>query len=298
MIIQYVLCVSLLSSITATAPKASASVDEQHKDSCIYCHAIATTASLVEGGTAEQEEIEEQIRELCSTLSPHSFECLLKSRKLTPFVIDAMAIGNKASDVCNRLSNIDCQKVVAAGTSTGLPCRFCKVMEHILEKQFAGHTTELRELAKSVCNSTRLNRGGKFCDYLLGAHHLDLSILSKAWNRMCTGLLLCKADKAIRGAPISMFDISENITCTVCHVAMELLQLALKELRFEANTLSLLQSLCSYLPAEVHQDCSDFVKTNVQELVEKMIEYLGPDHICTVAHYCPATTAKLQHNIY
>uniref|UniRef100_A0A5S6R3I3 Saposin B-type domain-containing protein n=1 Tax=Trichuris muris TaxID=70415 RepID=A0A5S6R3I3_TRIMR len=79
---------------------------------------------------------------------------------------------------------------------------------------------------------------------------------------------------------------------------MELLQLALKEHRFEANTLSLLQSLCSYLPAEIHQDCSDFVKTNVQEFVEKMIEYLGPDHICTVAHYCGATTAKLQHNIY
>ncbi|KFD48313.1 hypothetical protein M513_10805 [Trichuris suis] len=260
MIISYVLYIALLSSITTTRPVAA---DEINKDNCIYCQAIVAATRLAEKGKFEKEEIEEQITELCATLSPHSFSCLIQSRKLMPFIIDATANFNKEPEACSQLSKANCQSVVGAESSIDLRCKYCEAMAHLLEETFSRQTIQVGQLVESVCKSTKQNRNGKFCDKMLTKDNLDLSVLSSAWRNLYQQLLSCKKGNAKENTSTSARDFSKNVTCTLCHVSMEFLQLAMDEFHVEKNGLSLLESLCSHLPLGVQKDAT-FVNINAK----------------------------------
>uniref|UniRef100_A0A1A7YDR3 Prosaposin n=1 Tax=Iconisemion striatum TaxID=60296 RepID=A0A1A7YDR3_9TELE len=91
----------------------------------------------------------------------------------------------------------------------------------------------------------------------------------------------------VESAPAkAMVRIRESPTCAICEFVMKQVESMLEDQATEEQIVHAVESVCSFLPSSLTDQCKDLIETYGQAIIELLVQQADPKTVCTVLALC------------
>lgn len=176
-------------------------------------------------------------------------------------------------------------------------CTVCQYFLHFVQEELsdAKNEDEIKEAVGRTCD--------KFPNSVRGQCHMFVNLYGDAIiallvqevdpREICPQMKLCpkNVDDVEMLAPDTMnVEINEKAkpTCPLCVLVVKEAEDYIKNEKSKDSVKKALEKVCTRLPPKPQLQCTDFVETYYDELLEKLLSDFAPNEICSELKLCPA----------
>ncbi|KAJ8962207.1 hypothetical protein NQ318_018176, partial [Aromia moschata] len=167
-------------------------------------------------------------------------------------------------------------------------CVFCEYFLHYVQQAITDPKTEeeIKEVIDKACSKLPSSINTTCFNFVNTYEPAMVAILAQEIDpsQVCPKIKACPSSDT-RDVEIFMQAKSDS-KCPLCLYAVTELEQMVKNKNTEANIISALNKLCVHLPANLKEECEDFVSTYTNELVEMLIADLKPEEVCVYLKLC------------
>ncbi|RVE48672.1 hypothetical protein evm_006638 [Chilo suppressalis] len=168
-------------------------------------------------------------------------------------------------------------------------CSFCEYFLHYLQVELSDTKTEdaIKEAVDKACDRLPNSINGECRQFVSQYGPAVIALLVQEIDpaSICPALGLCTQVTEVRRVAIN----SGKSNCAMCLFAVEQLVTMLKNNRTEASIRDALGKLCNHLSDKMKTECTDFVDTYTDQLVEMLVANLNAQEVCVYLKLCDAT---------
>lgn len=188
-------------------------------------------------------------------------------------------------------------------------CTVCQYFLHFLQEELsdAKNEDEIKEAVGRTCDKFPSSIRGNCHNFInmYGDAVIALLVQSVDPREICPQLKMCpmnvlNADVEMI-APSSMnVEINEEAkpTCPLCVLVVKEAEDYIKNGKSKDSVKKALDKVCSRLPPKPQLQCTDFVETYYDELLEKLVSDFSPKDVCLELKLCPSLIDELDENIF
>lgn len=179
----------------------------------------------------------------------------------------------------------------------GQVCTLCEMILHFVQESMAQEATEqqIKETVERVChvlpNSVRAECDNFVINY--GDAVIAMLIQEIDPNTVCPMMKMCsqrvKMDVEIfETKPMMNVEIQskDKPTCPLCLFAVTEAKTRIQSDKSIENIKHTLETLCTHLPQKLTVECTDFVDSYAQTLVDMLVKDMSPQDICVQLKLC------------
>lgn len=173
------------------------------------------------------------------------------------------------------------QQTVRTYTKDGQLCTLCQYFLNFAQEALASpkNAENIKKTVESTCEKLPKAFIGE-CQGFVDTY--GDAIIAMIVQDIDPSLICPKIGVCMRETPLN------NEKCPLCLFLIQELEETLKGDRSKANIKSKLTGLCSHLTNQLRAECSDFVQTYTDELVDKLADDFSPQEICLSLRLCTA----------
>ncbi|KAK3744542.1 hypothetical protein RRG08_056678 [Elysia crispata] len=252
---------------------------------CVLCEFIMNELEKTLGDNATEAQIKSALEQVCSFL-PASLRDACDSfiEKNLPELIQLL-LQVKPKQVCTYLGVCNSQHTDSDGAAE---CYLCEFVMAELEKVVlsgagvAGIESALKNVCFLMPASLQENCRYFVVDFTPGI----LKLLAKKVTpgQVCEFIKVCAAPPA-KTASDKMIAGSSDL-CDFCEYVIQYLDNVLKENITKEEIEEAVHKVCSFVPAEVKDFCDKFLEEQAEVIINKLVETLNPEGLCTSAGLC------------
>ena len=185
-------------------------------------------------------------------------------------------------------------------------CTVCQLLLHYIQEELsdARNADEIKQLVGRSCDKIPTAFRGNCHNFIniYGDAIIALLVQEIDPREVCPQLKMCPQNviDAEIIAPESM-DVKVNEeskpTCPLCVLVITEAEDYIKNERTKESAKKALDKVCSRLPPKPQLQCTDFVETYYDELLEKLISDFAPKDVCKDLKLCPTMIERLDENI-
>ncbi|CRK89044.1 CLUMA_CG002523, isoform B [Clunio marinus] len=176
-------------------------------------------------------------------------------------------------------------------------CTVCQYFMHFIQEELsdAKNEDEIKNLVGKSCKKFPTKLAGECLSFieLYGDAIVALIVQEIDPREICPQLKMCPEN--IKDAEIIKIDemdvqINEESkpTCPLCVLVVQETENYIKTEKTKESVKKALDKVCSRLPPKPQLQCTDFVQTYYDELLEKLLSDFSPKDVCTEMKLCPA----------
>lgn len=265
---------------------------------CELCDMAITYLDKQVGDTRTEQSIEAALTSLCSSL-PKSYaeECDQLVATYTPQLIQLLLQQLQPSVICQELglcTSASKGVLKKVPTESLLPkqsvqCDVCTLAMGYLDNALKENRTQeaIEQALDQVC-SYLPKQYVEECQALVKEYEgvlIELLIQQLEPSLICKELGLCTTTKALA-----------TTECSVCQYAMGYLDSILSEKSTEDEIKKAVESLCSYLPQYISNECQQLVEQYSNTIIELLVKEMDPSTVCHKLGLC-ATNYQKSHDV-
>ncbi|KAL4713339.1 hypothetical protein ACJJTC_006807 [Scirpophaga incertulas] len=209
--------------------------------------------------------------------------------------VDRVDMGSKQTNVrimgTEKLPPLEIDRMFVRVPQTKTVCSFCQYFLHYLQVELSNTRTEdaIKEAVNHACDRLPASINGECKTFVTeyGPAVIALLVQEIDPSSVCPALGLCPQTQEVKRVDIN----SGKSNCPLCLFAVEQLETMLKNNRTEANIRNALENLCTHLSTKLRAECTDFVDTYTDELVQMLIADLNAQEVCVYLKLCTDTKA-------
>lgn len=185
-------------------------------------------------------------------------------------------------------------------------CTVCQLFLHYLQEELsdAKNEDEIKELVGRSCDRFPSSIRGNCHNFinLYGDAVIAMLVQEVDPREVCPQLKMCPNnvdDVEIIAPGIMDVKINEEAkpTCPLCVLVVKEAEDYIKNERSKDSAKKALDKVCSRLPPKPQLQCTDFVETYYDELLEKLVSDFDPKDVCVDLKLCPSIEG-LDENIF
>lgn len=165
-------------------------------------------------------------------------------------------------------------------------CSFCEYFLHYLQVELSDTKTEdaIRDAVEKACDRLPNSVEGECKQFVTQYGPAVIALLVQEIDpaSVCPAMGLCPQTQEVRRVSIN----SDKSNCPLCLFAVEQLETMLKNNHTEANIRHALENLCTHLSKKFQTQCTDFVDTYADQLVEMLVANMSPQEVCVFLKLC------------
>lgn len=188
------------------------------------------------------------------------------------------------------------QKLVPELVDNGQWCTVCQYFLHFIQEELsdAKNEDEIKEAVGRTCDKFPSSLRGNCHNFinLYGDAVIALLVQEVDPREVCPQLRMCPT--SVEDAEIfsPIMDVEINVeakpTCPLCVLVVKEAEDYIKNGKTKDSVKKALDKVCSRLPPKPQLQCTDFVETYYDELLDKLVSDFDPKDICTDLQLCPA----------
>ncbi|XP_066930344.1 uncharacterized protein [Clytia hemisphaerica] len=258
---------------------------------CELCeYAMSYLDSILTDKSTEQE-ITSAVESLCSKLPASiSGECKSLVDEYSETIIKMLIEDFQPAFVCQKLglctSTRKAKKPVVQSLkvkANPVTCEVCEYAMQYLDSMLSDNATEaeIRQGLDQLCGYLPASVSGE-CTSLVNQYAdtiIKLIVQELDPATICKELQLCAASKKVT-------NVKDDLTCTVCQDALEVLDNIIKENKTEEAIKNGLDKLCSLLPSSLSGECQSLVTLYGDAILNLLINEIDPSAICKELKLC------------
>lgn len=186
-------------------------------------------------------------------------------------------------------------------------CTVCHYFLHYVQEELsdARNEDEIKELVGHSCDKLPTSLRGNCHNFinLYGDAIIALLVQGIDPREICPQLKMCpnNVEDVEIIAPDTM-DVKVNEeakpTCPLCVLVVKEAEDYIKNERSKESAKKALDKVCSRLPPKPQLQCTDFVETYYDELLEKLVSDFDPKDVCVDLKLCPTMVEDLEKNTF
>ena len=185
-------------------------------------------------------------------------------------------------------------------------CTVCQYFLHFIQEELsdAKNEDEIKEAVGRTCDKFPSGMRGNCHNFinLYGDAIIALLVQEVDPRELCPQMKLCPtngADVEVMSPDMMDVEINEQAkpTCPLCVLVVKEAEDYIKNEKTKDSVKKALDKVCSRLPPKPQLQCTDFVQTYYDELLEKLISDFAPKDICTELQLCPALIGNLNFKV-
>ena len=177
----------------------------------------------------------------------------------------------------------------------GAQCTICQYFLHYIQEELsdAKNEDEIKEAVGRTCDKFPVSLRGNCHNFvnLYGDAVIALLVQEIDPRDLCPQLKLCPSNVADVEI-VTPMDVEINQkskpTCPLCVLVVKEAEDYIKNEKSKESAKKALEKVCSRLPPKPQLQCTDFVETYYDELLEKLVSDFAPKDICVELQLCPA----------
>lgn len=199
-------------------------------------------------------------------------------------------------------------KLTPGLVDSGASCQICQYFLHYVQEELsdARNEDEIKELVGRSCDKFPNSLRGNCHNFinLYGDAIIALLVQEIDPREICPQLKLCpiNIEDVEIIAPDHMMNVKVNeedqIPCPLCVLVVKEAEDYIKNERTKDSVKKALNKVCSRLPPKPQLQCTDFVQTYYDELLEKLVSDFAPKDVCVDLKLCPSMIEGLDENIF
>ncbi|XP_034117679.1 uncharacterized protein LOC117576754 [Drosophila albomicans] len=182
----------------------------------------------------------------------------------------------------------------------GEMCTICEYLLHFIQESLATPATddEIKHTVENICTKLPKGVAGQCRNFVEMYGDAVIALLIQGLNprNVCPMMQMCpknvenKQDIEVFNPVTTVHsDEQDKPTCPLCLFAVEQAQIKIRDNKSKDNIKKVLDGLCSHLPSKLRAECTDFVETYSNELIDMLITDFKPEEICVQLKLCPKT---------
>jgi saposin len=256
-----------------------------YKPSCVICeYALKEIQQYLKDGQTE-EEIKHFVENICTKLpSAVRGECKTLVDNYEPLIVQLLVNDVDPEQICAEIKLCDADQFQVAGTANCETCEF--VMNEVfsvLSDQDDQHM--VINVLESICYRLPASIDQP-CEQFVDSYApmiLDLIAKSLTADEICDALDLCTTEST-EIAPMNN-DLGDT-GCVLCEYVISNLDKILEDKTNKAEIKAGLDSVCNLLPATVSKECTQFVESYTDLIIDMLTNEITPAEICTNIGLC------------
>jgi saposin len=179
----------------------------------------------------------------------------------------------------------------------GAQCTICQLFLHYIQEELsdAKNEDEIKEAVGRTCDKFPTSISGNCHNFvnLYGDALIALLVQEIDPRELCPQLKLCPSNVAdVEVIAPGAMDVEINVkakpTCPLCVLVVKEAEDYIKNAKTKESVKKALDKVCSRLPPKPQLQCTDFVETYYDELLEKLVSDFDPKNVCVELQLCPA----------
>lgn len=286
------------------------------KPSCTLCEYTLHELQNWLGDDKTEANVEAGLHKICSKL-PHTVEggCDHFVSTYGPALVQMIIHEIDPSEMCSRLQlctgNILQEQLAVSDVPAIQMLRReteqCTLCEYAMDTMFSvlNDTSDqemVKNLLDTMCYKLMPASISNECEKLVSEYTneiINLVIANFTPDQVCSGLQLCSPDKYFeieseKEEEVIDDDFSLTVKdekCILCEYAITTLDKYIGDKHNQAQIKAELENLCSHMPRSIKDQCTTFVDTYSDMIIDMIAHDLTPDQICAQLHLCKADVA-------
>lgn len=182
-----------------------------------------------------------------------------------------------------------------------LNCMICKQAAAWLIEKLKDNKTEeaIVQALDEVCDTVFPKNERPQCETFVKQYADEVIAVLKTEsnpNLICELIGVCSSTKEVNQVPKTDANVEteDGIVCEYCLKASDWLNKQLADNRTEASIVAALNQVCSIaVPAEKREDCEEYIREKVDEIVECLVNGTDPKAICSTLKLCPPSVGGM-----
>jgi len=266
---------------------------EVEQGSCSVCELVVTYVEGFIANNQTEQQIIQQLDQICSLLGPLSQTCDEFVAQYTPQLINWIIAGEPPQAFCASIGLCSSHKhfkLVQKRTVQQGGCSVCELLIQYIEGFIASNASETQiiEQLDQIC--ALLGPLTQECDSFVALYvpqAITWILNNENPQEFCTQVGLCSSAKPVlRKAAIKKLIIKSGSTCSICETLAALLEEFLGNPGTEKEIETELAQLCAQLPAPFDAECNNIVAAYLPELVQWIIKNENPQVLCSQLNLC------------
>ncbi|XP_066930342.1 uncharacterized protein [Clytia hemisphaerica] len=259
---------------------------------CEVCEYAMQYLDSMLSDNATETEIKQGLEQLCGYLPASvSGECSSLVDQYSDTLVKLLIQELNPETICKELqlcaSNlIKAKKPVVQSLkvkANPVTCEVCEYAMQYLDSMLSDNATEaeIRQGLDQLCGYLPASVSGE-CTSLVNQYAdtiIKLIVQELDPATICKELQLCAASKKVT-------NVKDDLTCTVCQDALEVLDNIIKENKTEEAIKNGLDKLCSLLPSSLSGECQSLVTLYGDAILNLLINEIDPSAICKELKLC------------
>ena len=184
----------------------------------------------------------------------------------------------------------------------GAQCTICQLFLHYIQEELsdAKNEDEIKEAVGRTCDKFPTSFRGNCHSFvnLYGDAVIALLVQEIDPRELCPQLRLCPSSVAdVEVMTPGNMNVEVNVkskpTCPLCVLVVKEAENYIKDKKTKETAKKALEKVCSRLPPKPQLQCTDFVETYYDELLEKLVSDFDPKDVCCELQLCPAINDDL-----
>lgn len=211
-----------------------------------------------------------------------------------------------------QLMPLPIDQLMGAKSSDGLVdggewCTVCQYFMHFVQEELsdAKNEDEIKETVGRTCDKFPSSIRGNCHNFinLYGDAVIALLVQEIDPREICPQIKMCPKnveDVEVIAPEIMDVQINEKAppSCPLCVLVVKEAENYIKNEKTKDSVKKALDKVCSRLPPKPQLQCTDFVETYYDELLEKLISDFAPKEICSELKLCPALIGSLDESVF
>jgi len=282
--------------VPLTAAQQTDSSDPEEKPSCVLCEYVLREIQMYLKDGNTEAEIKEYVEAVCEDL-PSSVrdECKKLVDQYEPLIVAMLVDEVDPQQVCTELRLCGTAQVLVLQSEKKTPR--CETCEFVMQEVFSVLTDKddqdmVRNVLESICY--RLPTSIDIpCENFVDKYTASIMNLISEFETpegVCAAMDLCEDDEVPEPEV-------EDTGCVLCEYVISNLDQMLEDKDNEAAIRHALDNVCSYLPSSVTKECTNFVDTYTDIIIDMLTKEVTPSELCTELGLCkpkdPATDIQV-----
>ena len=176
-------------------------------------------------------------------------------------------------------------------------CEFCEYFLHFVQTELASERSvdKVKAVVEGACARLPATISDQCKDFVDAYGNAFVAILVQEIDPsvVCPGLGFCPSSEDSSILLVGGDDnYGDKPGCPLCLLAVEQLEVLVKDNKTEESVKDALESLCTHLPKALKGECVNFVDAYSQQLVDMLIADFTPQEVCVYIKLCNANSAS------
>jgi saposin len=174
-------------------------------------------------------------------------------------------------------------------------CALCKAFAFFLEKDLAGDRSKagVRQAISAVCERGMVEYSEE-CTRIVARYSVKIQMAvakGVSYDELCPLIKACPLqDETSGGLKVRVISGGKDSPfCDLCKDAMNEVEKQLSDPATKEKLENLFGQFCSYLPQSLRSDCTNFINSNIDALIDILEQELKPNTVCPALGLCPGS---------